>query len=240
MARPPKYRKRVGGPKVNWRRLGKSGETKRCETALFLRMTSDLRRLFFEDDERDSFRAMDFDDVARENLPDPIRSTISAIGRIHAEHNDRASAPHRWARGITLALGNPLAVGVVTVAVVGWVLLNVTAEMWGGWSFDPAPFQWLELLVSIGALLVVLVVLATQQRDDELQQLNQRLILQLAILAEQKAAKTIQLLEELRRDHPAIPERKDEEANLMARPTDPEAVLKAIKSDRSENLPPAS
>jgi uncharacterized membrane protein len=202
-------------------------------------MTSDLRRLFFDDGERDSFRSMDFDDVARENLPDPIRSTISSIGRIHAEHDERASAPHRWARVTTLALGNPRAVGVVAIAVVGWVLLNVAAGMWEGRSFDPPPFQWLELFVSIGALVVVLVVLATQQRDDELQQLNQRLILQLAILAEQKAAKTIQLLEELRRDHPAIPERKDEEANLMARPTDPEAVLKAIKSDQSDNRPPA-
>ena len=75
------------------------------------------------------------------------------------------------------------------------------------------------------------MVLATQRRDDELAQLNQRLILQLAMLSEQKAAKTIQLLEQLRKDHPSIPDRQDEEASVMAQPTDPEVVLKAIKPE---------
>jgi head-tail adaptor len=65
----------------------------------------------------------------------------------------------------------------------------------------------------------------------ELTQLNQRLTLQLAILAEQKAAKTIELLERLRKDHPAIPDHHDEEASAMAQPTSPEAVLNAIKSE---------
>jgi uncharacterized membrane protein len=198
-------------------------------------MSSEIRRLFFdEEEERDPFRAMDFDGVAKEDLPDSVRATVNSIGRIHAEHDEQATTPHRWARVVTIGVGNPLAVGVVAIAIASWGAVNLAIGISGGRPFDPPPFQWLELFVSVGALLVVLVVLATQQRDDDLQQLNQRLILQLAILAEQKAAKSIQLLEELRKDHPAIPEREDEEASLMARPTDPAAVLKAIKSDRPE------
>jgi uncharacterized membrane protein len=198
-------------------------------------MSSEIRRLFFDgEDERDPFRAMDFEHVTKDDLPDSVRATVSSIGRIHAQHDEQATTAHRWARVVTIGVGNPLAIGIVAVVTAGWVIVNVAIAIGGGRPFDPPPFQWLELLVSVGALLVVLVVLATQRRDDELQQVNQRLILQLAILAEQKAAKTIELLEELRRDHPSIPERRDEEAGLMARPTNPEAVLKAIKSDRPE------
>ena len=43
------------------------------------------------------------------------------------------------------------------------------------------------------------------------------LILELAILSEQKIAKVIQLLEELRRDNPNIHDRRDPEAETMSR-----------------------
>ena len=177
---------------------------------------------------------MAFEDASSDSLPDPIRTTIKSIGRIHAEHHEGASSSHKLARTVTVTLGNPRVVGIVILAIFGWGLLNLAIEVLGGRPLDPPPFQWLELLVSICSLLVVFVVLATQQRDEELTGLNQRLTLQLAILAEQKAAKTIELLEQLRKDHPAIPNRHDDEAAAMAQPTNPEAVLNAIKSESSE------
>jgi uncharacterized membrane protein len=179
---------------------------------------------------------MAFEDVSSDSLPDPIRTTIKSIGRIHAEHHEGASSSHKLARLITVTLGNPLVLGIVILAIVGWVLLNLALDFFGGRPPDPPPFQWLELFVSIGSLLVVFVVLATQQRDEELTQLNQRLTLQLAILAEQKAAKTIELLERLRKDHPAIPDRHDEQAHAMAQPTNPEAVLNAINRRAVERI----
>lgn len=174
---------------------------------------------------------MSFEDVTGEGLPDPIRATIKSIGRIHTQHHEGASSSHRIARLVTVTLGNPLVIGIAVAVMAGWALLNIAIDTVGGRPFDPPPFQWLELMVSICSLLVVFVVLATQQRDEELTQLNQRLILQLAILSEQKAAKTIELLEQLRKDHPTIPDRQDDEANAMAKPTDPEAVMDAIKSE---------
>jgi uncharacterized membrane protein len=76
------------------------------------------------------------------------------------------------------------------------------------------------------------VVLSTQRRDEELAQLHQQLTLQLALLGEQKTAKLIALVEALRRDHPAIPDRIDAEAQAMAQPANPEAVLDAINARR--------
>jgi uncharacterized membrane protein len=55
-----------------------------------------------------------------------------------------------------------------------------------------------------------------------------------AILSEQKTAKVVALLEELRRDSPLVRDRVDELANIMARPVDPQSVIDAIKETRSE------
>ena len=79
------------------------------------------------------------------------------------------------------------------------------------------------------SLYMVVLILATQRREDQLAQRRELLILELAILSEQKTAKVIQLLEESRRDNPLIRNRLDPEAETMAQPADPQSVLDAIK-----------
>lgn len=56
------------------------------------------------------------------------------------------------------------------------------------------------------------------------------------ILSEQKSAKTIELLEALRRDNPLIGNRHDPEGAAMSVPTDPRAVLKVIQDAHEEML----
>jgi uncharacterized membrane protein len=58
--------------------------------------------------------------------------------------------------------------------------------------------------------------------------------LELVILSEQKTAKVIQLLEEIRRDNPLIHNRVDQDADAMAQPTDPSSVLDAIGEIHAE------
>ena len=53
-------------------------------------------------------------------------------------------------------------------------------------------------------------------------------------LSEQKTAKVIQLLEEVRRDSPHIHDRVDQEAEVMARPADPQSVLDSIKETHTD------
>jgi hypothetical protein len=75
--------------------------------------------------------------------------------------------------------------------------------------------------------------LSTQRRDDELASYREQLTLELAILGEQKSAKIIELLEELRRDDPTIRDRIDHDAAAMSAPADPQAVLDAIKDSHA-------
>jgi uncharacterized membrane protein len=73
------------------------------------------------------------------------------------------------------------------------------------------------------------LILTTQRRENELASHHEELTLELAILSEQKAAKIISLLEELRQDHPEIRDRVDDVAVAMSEPADPHSVLETIK-----------
>jgi uncharacterized membrane protein len=61
--------------------------------------------------------------------------------------------------------------------------------------------------------------------------------LQVNLLTEQKLAKVISLVEELRTDLPNVKNRHDEEAETMKQATDPQALIDAIqKSTPDESL----
>jgi uncharacterized membrane protein len=111
-----------------------------------------------------------------------------------------------------------------------WVLLNVFAPRFAVAPFDPAPYFWLQGLVGLGALLTTTIVLITQTRQGKLAEQRAQLELQVSLLAEQKTAKLIALLEELRRDLPEVTNRHDAEAAAMEQSTDPHAILDALKT----------
>lgn len=79
------------------------------------------------------------------------------------------------------------------------------------------------------ALYMAALILTTQRRADQFASHREQMTLQLAILSEQKAAKIIALVEELRRDSPEIRDRIDSEAQAMATHTSPETVSQAIR-----------
>ncbi len=173
-------------------------------------------------------------DIASPDLPAHIEETIRAIAQLHADHNDNATPLQRAVDRMTSLLGRPSFIGALTVIVAVWIGLNVLAAALGYRAIDPPPFSWMGGAISLVSLYMVVLILATQQRDDQLAQRRELLLLELAILGEQKTAKVIQLLEENRRDNPLIRDRVDQEADAMAQPADPQSVLDAIKDTHAK------
>jgi uncharacterized membrane protein len=162
-------------------------------------------------------------------LPDHISGTIRAIAQLHAEHQENATPLQRAVDRTTAVLGRPWFIVALTVVMVGWISLNLLAAALGYRPIDLPPFSWLAEAASMLSLYMVILILATQQREDQLAQHPELLILELAILSEQKTAKVIELLEEVRRDSPLLRNRVDQEAQAMAQPADPKSVLDVIK-----------
>ena len=167
-------------------------------------------------------------------LPAHIEQTVEAIAQLHADHEARATPVQRTVDRLTARAGRPTFVVLLTVIVVFWITLNLALVIAGKKPIDEPPFVWLQGLVALTALYMTALILTTQRREDELTSHREQLTLELAILSEQKSAKIIALLEELRRDNPLIQNRHDAEAVDFATPADPNSVLDAIKNSHEE------
>lgn len=159
-------------------------------------------------------------------VPAHVEETVAAIVALHASHYERAHPVQRFVATASLGVARPLALGLLSILVVGWVAFNLTTPT----PFDAFPFQLLSTLTSVGALYVTLMILIARRLDDDLQTRRDQLTLELAILSEQKSAKIIELLEIFRRNDPNQGNHRDELAEAMSKPADPEAVLEAIRA----------
>jgi uncharacterized membrane protein len=169
-------------------------------------------------------------------LPAHIEDTIQAIAKLHADHRLEAGPLQRSVDRLTRWMGRPQFIAATAALVALWIIGNLASMASGARPWDPPPFAWLESALTLMALYVTLFILTTQRRDDQLASYREQLTLELAILGEQKSAKIIALLEEMRRDHPLLHDRIDEEAAAMAIAADPQAVLDALKESEELSL----
>ena len=79
-------------------------------------------------------------------------------------------------------------------------------------------------------------VLIRQSQQEKLAEQWAQLTLQLSLLSEQKIAKLIGLIEELRRDLPHVHDRHDPEAEVMQAATDPQTVMAALEQNLAAEL----
>lgn len=151
--------------------------------------------------------------------------SIDQIAALHVEHHQAASTLQRAIDWVTDKLGRPAVVAAVIVGLGAWFASAFAA---GDGHIERPPFVWLELTATLAALLIAMLILVTQRRENLLAERRDQLTLELAILADKKTAKVIALLEEIRRDAPALADRADPESEAMAKPADPAQVLAAI------------
>jgi uncharacterized membrane protein len=170
-------------------------------------------------------------------LPTHVEEAIQAIAAMHAAHRDEASWLDRLIDGVTAAVAKSNFLLCVAAAVVLWLLSNAMLERAGLGAFDARPFPLLALCVSCAALLIAILILASQRRADRLANLREQMTLETVLLNTQKASKLIDLMEELRRDSPHVRDRIDVEALEMAGMPDHETVLSAIQ-EINDSRPP--
>ena len=169
-------------------------------------------------------------------LPAHIEETVRAISDLHLEHHRALGPARRFVSRLTRAIGRPRFIVVLTTVLLAWIGLNLALRAAGLPTPDPAPFQWLQTGASTLALYITVLILITQRTDDRLAEQREQLTLQLALLSDQKSAKIIDLLEELRRDHPDISNREDRNAVDMAKAADPQAITEALRMTHHELL----
>jgi uncharacterized membrane protein len=158
-----------------------------------------------------------------------VEGTVRALAEFRREHEREATTLQRIMGRLTGGAASPGFIILLTAILIFWIALNSALFFLGKKAIDVPPFFWMQGVVSLAALYMTVLILATQRRENELASHHEHLTLELAILSEQKTAKIIALLEELRQDHPDIHDRIDREAAALSEPTDAQSVLKTIK-----------
>ena len=143
--------------------------------------------------------------IPPESEGDQISQNIGAVQDFYTREHQKISHPQALLEGLSHFVGKPIYVLVLLLFVALWILVNTALPRFGLAALDRAPFPWLQGMISLCALLT-----AT------------------AVLTEQKAAKLIDLLEELRRDLPNVRNRHDPGAASLQQPMNPDHVLAAL------------
>ena len=162
---------------------------------------------------------------------DQISQNIEAVLGFYTREDQKISRSQRMLERISLVIGKPAYLGSILLFVLLWMGTNLTLRRFGRIPFDPAPFVWLQGLIGLGALLTATILLAKQNRLSGLAEQRAHLDLKVTLLTEQKAAKLIDLLEELRRDLPNVENRHDPEVAALQQSMNPGLVLAALDAD---------
>ncbi len=160
---------------------------------------------------------------------DPNADNVRTLAQMHSQAERAVGRHQRFIETLTAAIGRPRTLYGLLAAVLLWVAYNALAPRLRVPRFDPPPFAWLQGLISLLALTMTSMVLITQNRQAKSAARRGLLDLHVNLLSEQKVAKLIALLEELRRDLPSVENRQDAQAEVMARPVDPQAVITTIE-----------
>lgn len=163
------------------------------------------------------------------SLPDAAEQNLDVMARFYEREEAEVSGARRAIELVSNVIGSPAYFGGALVFICGWVLVNFLAARIGWRHVDEPPFFWLQGIVSANALLVTVAVLIRQKRTEQLAEHRAHLDLQINLMTEQKVAKVLQIVDELRSHLTGTHEPPDATLSEMGQPTDPQALLHAIK-----------
>jgi uncharacterized membrane protein len=163
------------------------------------------------------------------------RRTVAnlAIGAIKAQHAAYRSPLERFVDRLNGIASSTTFLVVHLVWFAVWILWNT--GLLGFRKFDPYPFGFLTMVVSLEAIFLSIFVLMAQQRESAIAELREELSLQVSLRVEQEVTKTLQLVAGLytRMGHRVG---DDPELHHMLQPLD----VKGIERDLLEQIEAAT
>jgi uncharacterized membrane protein len=175
--------------------------------------------------------------MATEPQSDPIEENIRAVTDFYSTESQKVSSPQRLLERTSQKIGQPVFLALILIFVALWIGSNLMLQATGRMPFDPPPFSILQGIVSLSALLITTAVLARQTRLAILSDKRAHLDLKVTMLTEQKTAKLIELLEELRRDLPNVRDRHDPQAAALKTAMNAEGVRAALDQGKPSEVP---
>jgi len=158
---------------------------------------------------------------------DPIESNVQRIARMERSALE-ARSRGEWLMDVVVRLGGtPLfALGHVVWFAV-WIVLNIRDVRWLR-PFDPFPYAFLTLVVSLEAIFLSIAILTSENRAMRLAERRANLDLQVNLLAEQESTATLQVVRDIAQ-HLGVVTSTDRKAADLAAETDVQEVLDRLE-----------
>ena len=127
-------------------------------------------------------------------VEDLTRRNIETILHLEAAAKADRTKSDQAADAITRFCGSMWFVWVHLIGFAGWIIINVIP---GLRQFDPFPFTFLTLVVSLEAIFLSTFILISQNYETRLSERRNQLDLQINLLSEQENTKMLTIIERI-------------------------------------------
>jgi uncharacterized membrane protein len=158
-----------------------------------------------------------------------LEQNLDSVLEVQKRDWEQRTPAQRRVETVSRIIGRPSYLVGLGVFVVLWVAANQIMPALGYKEFDPFPYFLLDSLLTLAALVSTTIILIAQTRLSRLEQQHTHIALQVNLLTEQKVAKLIAMLEELRRDMPMVRDRNDPQAEALSQRVDAAEIHAAIE-----------
>jgi len=179
-------------------------------------------------DRRDYHKPRSVEDLTQRN--------IETILQLEEAAKENRSLADRVADGISGFCGTMPFLWIHLIWFGGWIILNLLP---GIKHFDPFPFQFLTLVVSLEAIFLSTFILISQNRESRLTDRRNHLNLQIDLLSEQENTKMLKMIEKIS-NKLGIEDDPDPDVAILTEATKPDRLIdqieERIKQEKNGNL----
>jgi uncharacterized membrane protein len=171
------------------------------------------------------------------NVADVTRENVQAMRRLEQLALANRTFADRIAECVARFCGSIVFVWIHVAMFAAWILWNVLP---GLPRFDPYPFTFLTLCVSLEAIFLSSFILISQNYEMRISDRRNQLDLQINLLSEQENTKMLQLLERIA-ERVGAGDAEDGEVRALEQATRPETLARQIdEANRKQSgRPPA-
>ncbi len=152
------------------------------------------------------------------------RRNVETIRQLETAAKERQTKTERLAEIIAGFCGSMTFVWVHVIWFTGWILANGVP---GFEHFDPFPYTFLTLVVSLEAIFLSTFILISQNQETRLSDRRNHLDLQINLLTEQENTKMLQILSRIADKVGAVID-DDPTVSVLEQATRPEELVKQI------------
>jgi uncharacterized membrane protein len=158
-------------------------------------------------------------------VADVTRENVRAMHRLEQVSSAKRTLADRMAEFVARFCGSITFVWIHAALFASWIAWNVLP---GLHHFDPYPFIFLTLCVSLEAIFLSSFILISQNYEMRLSDRRNQLDLQINLLSEQENTKMLQLLDRIARKL-EVTEEDDPDIAVLEQATQPETLARQIE-----------